>query len=172
MKITFEGSIDEIMSELAMFMNAQGLTVVGLEDGFYDVHPAEEFAVEEEKLRADQEIEEEDPEAKPAPKKKKAPAKKKKDPEPEDAEEPVAEAEDEAEAEEEAPDVRKANSTNAADTKKKALSLLIQLYNGTGTRDPVKTLLEKYDVKKFSEIPEDRADELLADAKKIEKDAA
>lgn len=99
------------------------------------------------------------PDQEPVKKPRKKPAKK-----------PAAkteEPEEKVEAEPEAP------LKTDAESKREALSLLMDLYNAEGdARTRVKELLADYGVKKFSEIEEAKGRELLADAEKIKEEVA
>lgn len=62
---------------------------------------------------------------------------------------------------------------DASETRRKAISKLMVLYNvGGETQKAVKALLAKYDVKKFSEVGDDVVADLMKDANTIEAKAA
>ena len=62
---------------------------------------------------------------------------------------------------------------NLAETRRKAISKLVELYNlSEDAQQQVKALLGKYDIKKFSEVSDERVSELLTDANKIAKKVA
>jgi len=92
-------------------------------------------------------------------------------PEPKKAKKKVAKApvEEETPVEEEETPVE---GMDMAELKKEALTVLIELYNNLKARPQVKELLVKYDVKKFSEIPERHSPGLWKDANEIRKAVA
>ena len=86
---------------------------------------------------------------------------------PEEAEETVPEETEDAGTEDTAP------GKNLAETRRKAISKLVELYNlNEDAQQQVKALLGKYDIKKFSEVSDERVSELLTDANKIAKKVA
>lgn len=109
-------------------------------------------------------VPEEKPKPKPRPKKATKPTK------------PAKTVQEEVEDEEilvKATEPETAPEQDPAAAKKDALSILMELYNkGGDDRDNVKALLEKYGVKKFSEIAEDDGVKLLADAENLRKETA
>lgn len=66
-------------------------------------------------------------------------------------------------------DVKKDPSLEDAYARDEALKLLVKVYDNMSLRDDAKALLPKYDIKKFGDIPLDRAKELLEDAKVLSK---
>ncbi len=66
-------------------------------------------------------------------------------------------------------DVKKNPELAEAQHKDEALRILTKTYSSPLSRSHTKALLDKYQVKKFGDIPLDRAAELLEDAKEIEK---
>lgn len=60
-----------------------------------------------------------------------------------------------------------APSADPAAQRKQAVDMLMSAYGDTKKRDTVLALLKKYSVKKFAEVGDDKAGELLADAQKI-----
>lgn len=85
----------------------------------------------------------------------------------------AADAEPETEEEGEKPDTSGKEKFDASETRRKAISKLMVLYNvGGETQKAVKALLTKYDVKKFSEVGDDVVADLMKDANTIEAKAA
>lgn len=165
-KITFAGeSLYDLETQMQMFLANIGV-----------IREATDAVPEEEKVED------------PAPEKPKAQRKrtttlKKPKPEPEEKsiEEEVQdqetlaiaagahdEAEEAAEETEEDPNPGK-KAFDASETRRKAISKLMVLYNeGGSVQKAVKDLLKAFDVKKFSEVPDEKVGDLIKAADQIE----
>ena len=64
-------------------------------------------------------------------------------------------------------DVKKDPTLEDAYARDEALKLLVKVYDNVALRDEAKALLPKYGIKKFGDIPMERAKELFEDAKEL-----
>lgn len=168
-KISFTGeSLYDIEVQMQMF-----LANVGTMRDATDAVPGEE--------KAEDPVPEAEPE-KPKAQRKRTTTLKKPKPAPEKEEKSIEEevqdqetlaiaagAHDEVEEEtEEDPNPGK-KAFDASETRRKAISKLMILYNeGGDVQKSVKELLKAFDVKKFSEVPDEKVDDLIKAADRIE----